>query len=113
MGNQQFGPSIKMHERPSSFNQMEDVAARCILLHAPCNMEQALHCKLLAAKCKCNMLAAKCKCNMLVAKCKCNMLVAYPKVPEAAKSFNQVTLAVKSSIQIYIRACNTKNPSNF
>jgi hypothetical protein len=106
MGNEQFGPSIKMHERPSSFNQMEDIAASCILLHAPCNMVHpcATWSKHFIASC-------------LQQNARCNMLVAYPKMPQVAKSFSQahlieVTLAVKSSIQIYIRACNNKNPSN-
>jgi hypothetical protein len=109
MGNEQFGPSIKMHQPPSSSNQMEVVAARCMQLHAPCNMVHpgATWSKHFIASC-------------LLQNARYNVLGACPKVPQAVQSFSQAhvivdTLAANSSIQtimIYIQACNIRSPSN-
>jgi hypothetical protein len=109
MGNEQFGPSIKMHQPPSSSNQMEVAATRCMQLHAPCNMVHpgAIWSKHFIASC-------------LQQNTRCNVLGACSKVPWAAQSFSQAhvivdILIVNSSIQMimsYIWAYNIRRPSN-
>ena len=88
---------------------MEVVAARCMQLHAPCNMVHpgATWSKHFIASC-------------LQQNARCNVLGACPKVLQATQSFSQAHVIVYTfatsntihSIMIYIQAYNIRSPSN-